>query len=72
MTIEQKLEIIKRAMELGADVKIAFFQERTKEEAYKFAKNFPELEPKDLKNHLWLKESHEITGLKFDGAIRYV
>lgn len=68
MTIDQKLEILKRAMELGASVDIRFFaskEPRNKEEAYKLANHFPEFKISDLDGSLWLRAESNIEGAVF-------
>lgn len=47
MTIDQKLDVVKRALEMGASFTISFHNCRDQHEAVDAAKQFPELQPSE-------------------------
>lgn len=74
MTIEQKLEILKRAMELGANINFSFHSWRNsinKDGAVELAGQFPEFENefKEREKTTWIKLGDPNSD--FSGSIFY-
>lgn len=68
MTTDEKLEILKRAIELGADVKFNLHDVGKKEDAIQLCRNFP-MKPRvrSYKNTHWLHLGKQ----DFEGCIFY-